>query len=61
MLNKWAFVTVHPVPAPFSTNADNNNKINAGGSNQNEILFNLGKAINNVSLLFLISSDYVFI
>ena len=38
--------TVHPVPAPFSTNELNNNKINEGGNNQNEILFNLGNAIS---------------
>ena len=36
------------VPAPFSTNALNNNKIKEGGNNQKLILFNLGKAINNV-------------
>jgi hypothetical protein len=38
--------TVHPVPAPASTNADaNNNKID-GGNNQKLILFILGKAIS---------------
>jgi hypothetical protein len=40
--------TVHPVPAPFSTKALNNNKANEGGNNQNEILFNRGNAINCV-------------
>ena len=40
--------TVHPVPAPFSTKALNNNKINEGGNNQNEILLSLGKAIKYV-------------
>ena len=40
--------TVHPVPAPYSTKELNNNKINAGGNNQNEILFNLGKAISGL-------------
>ena len=39
-------LTVHPVPAPFSTNALNNNKINEGGNNQNEMLFNLGNLCN---------------
>lgn len=38
--------TVHPVPAPFSTNELNNSKISEGGNNQKEILFNLGKAIS---------------
>ena len=45
-------ITYYPgtgnVPAPFSTNALNNNKIKEGGNNQKLILFNLGKAINNV-------------
>jgi len=35
-------LTVHPVPAPPSTKLEPNNKINAGGNNQNEMLFNLG-------------------
>jgi hypothetical protein len=38
--------TVHPVPAPFSTAADEINKINDGGSNQNLKLFNRGNAIS---------------
>jgi len=38
--------TVHPVPAPPSINALDNNKINAGIRNQNLILFNRGKAIS---------------
>jgi hypothetical protein len=29
-------------PAPCSINDDNNNNVNEGGNNQNEILFNLG-------------------
>ena len=41
MLDKGGY-TVHPVPAPFSTKLLNSNKINDGGNNQNEILFNLG-------------------
>jgi hypothetical protein len=33
---------VHPVPAPFSTNALSNNNISEGGNNQKLILFNRG-------------------
>lgn len=43
--NRVSF-TVHPVPAPFSTNALINNNANDGGNSQNEILFNRGKAIS---------------
>jgi hypothetical protein len=43
--------TVHPVPAPPSTNDDPNNKINAGGKSQNEILFNLGNAISGLPII----------
>jgi len=43
--------TVHPVPAPPSTSDDDINKINAGGNNQNEILFNLGKAISGAPII----------
>ena len=39
-------ITYYPgtgfVPAPFSTNALNNNNIKEGGNNQKLILFNLG-------------------
>lgn len=38
--------TVHPVPAPFSTSALNNNNSNEGGNNQKETLFNRGNAIS---------------
>lgn len=38
--------TVHPVPAPFSTAAEDRSKISDGGSNQNLILFNRGKAMS---------------
>ena len=38
--------TVHPVPAPFSTADLINNRIKAGGRNQNLILFSRGKAIS---------------
>jgi len=38
--------TVHPVPAPASTSALDNNKVKAGIKNQNLILFNRGKAIS---------------
>ena len=37
--------TVHPVPAPVSARELNNNKINEGGNNQNEILFNRGNRL----------------
>lgn len=38
--------TVHPVPAPFSTAADDTSKINDGGSSQNLKLFIRGNAIS---------------
>jgi hypothetical protein len=38
--------TVHPVPAPFSTAAEDNRRISDGGSSQNLILFNRGNAIS---------------
>jgi hypothetical protein len=38
--------TVHPVPAPASTKAEVNININEGTNSQNEILFNLAKAIS---------------
>lgn len=38
------------VPAPCSTKADNNKSINEGGSNQNEILFILGKLISGAPI-----------
>ena len=41
-LNSLPLLTVHPVPAPPSTNEEATNKINAGGNNQKLILFNLG-------------------
>jgi len=43
--------TVHPVPAPPSTNADPSNNTNAGGNNQNDILFNLGNAISTAPII----------
>jgi len=39
---------VQPVPAPFSTNELRSSKINEGGNNQNEILFNRGNAISGL-------------
>ena len=45
MLAKGGY-TVHPVPAPCSTNAEPNNNVKEGGNNQKLILFNLGKAIS---------------
>lgn len=38
--------TVHPVPAPFSTAAEESSRINEGGSNQNLILFRRGNAMS---------------
>ena len=38
--------TVQPVPAPLSTNPEDNIRSNAGGNNQNLILFIRGKAIS---------------
>jgi len=38
--------TVHPVPAPFSTAADETRRIKEGGSSQNLILFRRGNAIS---------------
>lgn len=43
--------TVQPVPAPPSTKDDPNNNINAGGSNQKLILFNLGNAISGAPII----------
>lgn len=42
--------TVHPVPAPCSTKALANSKINEGGSSQKEMLFNRGKAISGAPI-----------
>lgn len=44
--NNCIFHTVQPVPAPFSTRALISNNNNEGGNNQNDTLFNLGKAIS---------------
>jgi len=38
--------TVHPVPAPFSTAADDSRSINDGGRSQNLILLSRGNAIS---------------
>jgi hypothetical protein len=38
--------TVHPVPAPFSTAADDTNRISDGGRSQNLRLFSRGNAIS---------------
>jgi len=43
--------TVQPVPAPPSTKLDDNNKINAGGNNQNDMLFNRGNAISGAPII----------
>ena len=42
--------TVQPVPAPTSTNADSTRENNAGGNNQNDILFSLGNAISGAPI-----------
>ena len=42
--------TVHPVPAPCSTKALASSRISEGGSNQNEMLFNRGKAISGAPI-----------
>lgn len=46
MLEDNGGYTVHPVPAPFSTAADERRSISEGGSNQNLILLSRGKAIS---------------
>jgi len=38
--------TVHPVPAPFSTAADETKSKSDGGNNQNLMLFSRGNAIS---------------
>jgi hypothetical protein len=43
--------TVHPVPAPDSTNDDIDNIIKEGGNNQNLMLFIRGKAISGVPIM----------
>jgi len=40
--------TVHPVPTPFSTKLEPNNKKIEGGNNQKDILLSLGKAISGL-------------
>jgi len=43
--------TVQPVPAPVSTNDDDNNRINDGGNNQKLILFKRGNAISGAPII----------
>jgi len=43
--------TVHPVPAPASTRADDSNNNKEGGNSQNEMLFILGKAISGAPII----------
>lgn len=38
--------TVHPVPAPFSTAADDNRRRSEGGKSQNLMLLSRGKAMS---------------
>jgi len=47
LIIKWR---THPVPAPDSTNELDKRRINEGGSNQKEILFNLGNAISTAPI-----------
>jgi hypothetical protein len=42
--------TVQPVPTPFSTRLDINNKQIEGGNNQKDILFKRGKAISGLPI-----------
>jgi hypothetical protein len=42
--------TVHPVPAPPSTKAENNKRSNDGGNNQKLILFIRGNAISGAPI-----------
>jgi hypothetical protein len=42
--------TVHPVPAPPSVKAENNNRNSDGGNNQKLILFIRGKAISGAPI-----------
>lgn len=41
------------LPAPFSTNELRSNNINEGGNNQKDMLFNLGNAINYITIKIL--------
>jgi hypothetical protein len=43
--------TVHPVPAPASTRADDNNNSNDGGKSQKLMLFIRGKAISGAPII----------
>jgi len=43
--------TVHPVPAPLSTNPPANSKVKDGGRSQNLILFIRGKAISGAPII----------
>ncbi|GMM32654.1 hypothetical protein DAMA08_020950 (mitochondrion) [Martiniozyma asiatica (nom. inval.)] len=43
--------TVHPVPAPFSIKATDTNVINAGGNNQNEMLFNTANDMSTAPII----------
>ncbi len=49
MLERGGY-TVHPVPAPVSTNADNKSKISEGGINQKLMLFIRGNAISGAPI-----------
>jgi hypothetical protein len=42
--------TVQPVPTPASTRLDVSNSVNEGGSNQNDMLLSLGKAMSGLPI-----------
>jgi len=50
MLAKGGY-TVHPVPAPNSTQELKRSKISAGGRSQKLMLFNRGKAISGAPII----------
>lgn len=56
-------LTVHPVPAPFSTRAEAINSVNDGGNNQKLILFSLGNQfyISNFLPIWTMSSSCILI
>jgi len=60
--NNKGQIYIRPVPAPDSTKELDNNKINDGTSNHNEILLSLGKAISTqLPFDFHQKLDYFFI
>lgn len=45
-IDSLSLLTVHPVPAPCSKKDEDSNNIKEGGSNQNDMLFNLGNLLH---------------